>query len=149
MKDIKGYEGLYSIDENGNVWGYKRKKYLKQQKDSSGYYQVVLCKNGTEKRCLIHRLVAETFLQKEKGKNFVNHKDENKTNNNAANLEWCTHKYNCNYGERNKKISESNNGKPKSELHKIHISEGRKGIVFTAEHKRHISEAKRKCINYD
>ena len=147
MKDIKGYEGLYAIDENGNVFGYKRKKFLKPLTDSSGYYQVVLCKNGLQKRYLVHRLVAETFLTTTESKAFVNHKDENKTNNSVENLEWCTHKYNCNYGARNKQISESSKGKSKSELHKIHISEGRKGIIFSDEHKKHISEAMRKCAN--
>ena len=28
MKDIKGYEGLYAVTEDGKVWSYKSKKFL-------------------------------------------------------------------------------------------------------------------------
>lgn len=146
MKDIKGYEGLYSIDENGVVLGHKRGRILKQQRDSSGYLQVVLCKDGVEKRFLVHRLVAETFIPNPESLRYVNHRDENKMNNAVSNLEWCTFAYNVNYGTRNNRISESNKGKPKSELHKRRISEGRKGIVFSEEHRNKISEAKSKPV---
>ena len=54
----------------------------------------------------IHRLVAETFIPNPNNYYCVNHKDENPLNNNVKNLEWCSINYNCNYGNRNKKISE-------------------------------------------
>ena len=47
---------------------------------------------------LVHRLVAEAFIPRVPGKAFVNHKDENRANNKADNLEWCTVKENINYG---------------------------------------------------
>ena len=52
MKDIKGYEGLYAIDESGNVWGYKRKHFLTPRKDKDGYLKVGLSKDNkkNEKR---------------------------------------------------------------------------------------------------
>lgn len=52
----------------------------------------------------VHRLVAETFLKKTDGKDYVNHKDEIKTNNVMDNLEWCTHRYNDNYGTRTERL---------------------------------------------
>ena len=56
--------------------------------------------------CHIHKLVAETFLNNPNGYKYINHKDENTLNNNVENLEWCSAKYNANYGNRNKKIAD-------------------------------------------
>ena len=64
----------------------------------SRYYCVTLQKNGKYKNELVHRLIAKTFLENPNNLPQVNHKDENKLNNNLENLEWCTRKYNMNYG---------------------------------------------------
>ena len=78
----------------------------------NGYYYVCLSKNGIVKNYFVHRLVAEVFLPNPDNLPCVNHKDEDKSNNNVDNLEWCTHEYNINYGTRNKRIGKSNtNGK--------------------------------------
>lgn len=144
VKDVVGYEGLYTIDENGKIYGIKRKKFLRTRIDGTGYATVRLCKNGTDTTHMVHRLIAEAFIPNPNHLPFINHKDEVKTNNNIDNLEWCDHKYNCNYGTRNERISKSNTGKPKTEAHRRHISEGRTGIIFSTEHRKHISEAKRR-----
>ena len=96
-KKIGGYED-YSIDEYGNVYSYKSRRYISQQKHKDGYFYVGLCKDGIRKVFAVHRLVALHFI--ENGNDFpqVNHKDENKENNEASNLEWCSEKYNSNYG---------------------------------------------------
>lgn len=86
---INGFEN-YSINRKGEVFSHITNKFLKPRKDSCGYLFVGL--NGKCK--LIHRLVAETFLVKIDGLNYVNHIDENKENNNIKNLEWCTNSYN-------------------------------------------------------
>lgn len=111
-KDIKGYEGYYQISsygnvksldricKNGNGFFLKKGCYLKQIKDRNGYLCVVLQKHGSRKFKLIHRLVAEEFIKKDEGKNEINHKDENKSNNHFSNLEWCSRSYNMNYGSR-------------------------------------------------
>lgn len=61
---------------------------------------------------LIHRLVAQAFLPNPNGCRIINHKDENRSNNSVNNLEWCSHKYNLNYGNRNSKLSNSLTNNP-------------------------------------
>ena len=105
-KDIRGYEGYYQVSNLGRVKNIKFNRSLKQSYDSYGYLIVVLSKDGCHRTRTVHRLVAETFIPNENKHKQVNHKDENKQNNNVENLEWCDNKYNCNYGSRNKKISQ-------------------------------------------
>ena len=102
-KDIKGYEGIYQVSNFGKV--KSKRKILIPAKGE--YLKVSLSKNGTQKTCYIHRLVAETFLDNKSNLPFVNHKDENRYNNNVNNLEWCTNKYNINYGNAQKKKAKS------------------------------------------
>ena len=104
MKDIKGYEGLYAVTPEGEVYSYKRKRFLVPYTVGNGYLYVCLCKNGERKTCYVHRLVAEAYLPNPDNLPQVNHKDENKTNNCLQNLEWCDAKYNNNYGTRIEKI---------------------------------------------
>jgi len=88
--DIDGYEGLYSIDNQGKVYSWKSQKYLKPIKQNTGYHTVSLHKDKKIKIHFIHRLVAQTFLENPLHKKQVNHKDLNKTNNSVFNLEWVT-----------------------------------------------------------
>lgn len=93
-KDIKGYEGLYQVSSLGRV--KSKRKILKAI--NGEYLKVGLSKNGIQKTLYVHRLVAETFLGENKLQ--VNHKDEDKHNNNIENLEFVTHKENMNYGTK-------------------------------------------------
>lgn len=104
-KPVKGYEGIYLISNEGEVYSYYTNKKLKPLLNTNGYLLVCLYKKGVAKKFLIHRLVAEAFIPKQTGKEYVNHKDENKKNNNVQNLEWCTMEYNTNYGTRNERSS--------------------------------------------
>lgn len=109
-RDIPEYEGIYQVSNKGNVRSLDRVSEHKASgkitltgkdvaKSFNGkYYFVNLSKNGTVKRIMIHRLVALVFIPNPGGLPCVNHKDENKLNNRAENLEWCTSKYNSNYG---------------------------------------------------
>ena len=97
MKDIKGYEGLYAITEEGQVWSYRSNKYLKQQQ-ARNYLSIELHKDNNRKHYFIHRLVAETYIPNPHNLPEVNHIDENKYNNCVDNLEWVSHKNNMNHG---------------------------------------------------
>ena len=105
---IKGYEGLYEVSDQGRVRSLKfgKERILKPIRNTQGYIQVHLCKNGEIKKCLVHRLVAKTFIPNPNNLQEVNHKDEDKANNFVKNLEWCDRKYNNNYGTRTKRQSE-------------------------------------------
>lgn len=110
-KDVSGYEGIYQISNFGKLRSFINGKvrYITPTKTPCGYLQFKLYKDHIKKYFYAHRLVMNEFSPIENSKNFqVNHKDENKSNNNIENLEWVTHKENCNYGNRNKKISQFN-----------------------------------------
>lgn len=121
-KDISGYEGIYQVSNFGNIKSLERyfptknpkkpiahinEKILKLRTDKKGYLNVGLTKNGKFRTIQVHRIVAEAFIPNPENMPQVNHKDENKSNNNVNNLEWCSRKYNCNYGTRNLKIGKS------------------------------------------
>lgn len=102
-KDIKGYKGLYQVSNLGRIKSFHKYnksncRIISQAKGTLGYLTVCLHLRGKRRTANVHRLVAEAFLEKENGKDFVNHKDENKLNNKVSNLEWCTFEYNVNYG---------------------------------------------------
>lgn len=119
-KDIDGYEKSYQVSNLGNVRSVERigennRKYpmqmLKKRLNWKGYPKVCLNKHGHKKIFSVHRLVAKAFIPNPDNLPQVNHKDENKENNNVNNLEWCTAGYNNNYGLRNKKVAKKL-GKP-------------------------------------
>ena len=83
-----------------------KEKILKPQ-NTNGYLFVRLSKNNKIKRYLVHRLVAQAFIPNPNNYLEVNHIDENSLNNNVNNLEWCSHKYNINYGTGNERRSKS------------------------------------------
>ena len=110
--DIQGYEGYYKINSSGDVYSVKNNKLLRSGRNNQGYKLIALCKDGKEKSFKVHRLVALAFIPNPNNYPFINHKDEDKTNNNAENLEWCTHRYNINYGTAILRRSESIRNSP-------------------------------------
>lgn len=106
MKDIKTFENLYQISENGIVKALERKvnmpnggikiikeHYPKLSKTKKGYLKVMLTDlNGIRKGFFVHRLVLATYFKESKLQ--VNHKDGNKENNNLSNLEYVTNRQN-------------------------------------------------------
>ena len=129
IKPIKYFPHYYISDE-GKVYSTKwgKTKELKAYDNGEGYLQVGLRKDGKRYDKKVHRLVLETFQPiPEMDKYQVNHRDENPTNNKLENLEWCTAKYNNNYGNHCKKISEAKKGKKLSSSHIEAISKSHKG----------------------
>ena len=111
FKPIPGYNNSYYINEDGRVLsiginknGRRVSKYLIPQNGPCGYIIVGLMKDNKTHYERLHRLVALTFISNPNNYKQVNHKDEDKTNNNVNNLEWCTSEYNNNYGTRNNRI---------------------------------------------
>ena len=106
MKDIKTYEGLYQVSETGIIKALERKvkmpnggikiikeHYPKLSETPKGYLKVMLTDiNGIRKGRFVHRLVAECYIYESKLQ--INHKDKNKQNNNASNLEYVTNRQN-------------------------------------------------------
>ena len=128
FKDILYYNGRYQISNYGRVKSMfynnkqvslKKEKILKNTIRKGTYYCVSLYKNNKLESKNVHRIVAETFLANKNNYKYVNHIDENKLNNRIDNLEFCTAKYNCNFGNRNKKISLNSLSKPKTRFEKI------------------------------
>lgn len=152
-KNIKGYETLYQISDQGNVRALPRKqrmvsstgteyfitrpkelRLLKTQSDSKGYLHVSLSKDDRSKDLLVHRIVAEAFIDNPENKPEVNHKNGVKYDNAVTNLEWNTHSENIQHSihvlgndlgpkvprsaEHCRKLSEIRLGKP---LPKHHI----------------------------
>ena len=108
-RDIEGYGGRYQVSNKGNVRSLQRGWYLDlKPRNQRGYLFVVLYDGEMHKRRPIHRIVAETFIPNPNDYPIINHKDENPANNCVENLEWCTYKYNSNYGTRNEKVAKNN-----------------------------------------
>ena len=131
-KDIEGYEGLYQVSNLGEVrsLNYRKKNITRKMKihtKITNYQDIQLSKNGKTQVYLIHRLVAEAFIPNPNNFPQINHRDENPKNNIWTNLEWCTAKYNCNYGN-----------------HKINISKSKKGKAFTKDQKLKVRKAKKR-----
>ena len=123
------YEGLYKVSNWGRILSLNynhtgKPGLMNPGTDKDGYSVVQLWKNGEYKTCLVHRLVAQTFLPNPENLPQVNHKDEDKTNNfvflnedgsvdkEKSNLEWKTPKGNCNHGTRNERMRKAlTNGK--------------------------------------
>lgn len=97
-KPVVGYENTHLVSNLGRVYSKLSEKILSPYISNKGYCMVMLNHGGKDRHGkTVHRLVAEAFLDNPNNYNIVNHKDENKLNNVAENLEWCTSFYNNKY----------------------------------------------------
>lgn len=108
-KPVRNYECLYEVSNMGRVKSLNYRKtgkegIMKATKDSHGYLQVHLSKDGKVKNCYVHRLVATVFCENPEGYTEVNHINEIKSDNRAENLEYCSRSYNNTYNGRAKKV---------------------------------------------
>lgn len=114
-RDVRGYEGLYQVSNQGRVRSLDRVltykngakhnykgKVLKPVLNNMGYETVSF---GRKRHQFIHRLVAGAFIPNPNNLPFINHKDENPRNNFPDNLEWCTQAYNLWYGSNSERNS--------------------------------------------
>lgn len=97
MKDIPGYEGRYAVTLCGRVYSYpnrahKNGTFLSSTVGTHGYSVVCLTVDKQPKPQLVHRLVASAWLMKKsEEQTCVNHKNSNRQDNRATNLEYCTY----------------------------------------------------------
>ena len=146
ISDGEPYEG-YKVSNLGRMMSLNyrntgKAKLMNPEEIKNGYLRVKLCKDGKRKRCLVHRLVAQTFLPNPEGKPCINHKIEGKKgkkinmvffNEDATidkertTIEWTTYEENNNYATRNERAGKA-------------ISKARKGKHLSEETKRKISE---------
>jgi hypothetical protein len=158
-KPIKGYEGFYLISNKGNVLALEKtvtcerygknytqtypQKTLKLTTSNYGYAVVSLFNRVSPKakQHLVHRLVAQAFVSNDQeSKNQVNHKDGNKLNNHAENLEWVTTQENTAHswaiGLNDKKIGVNN---PRAKLSIEQVSSIRLEYALQKTSIRHLS----------
>ena len=98
MKDIPGYEGLYAVTDDGQVYSHRRGKFLSLRTSKKGYLDVLLSKGGNQKRFSVHRLVCEAFVPNPDNLPEVNHLSEDKADNRKENLCWVSHAENMQWG---------------------------------------------------
>lgn len=150
FRDIQGYEGLYQVSNLGRVKslprvvkcnsGYQltKERILKVSKSKHNYLRVVLSNNKVTKTFCVHRLVAIAFIPNPNNYPIINHKDENCSNNCVENLEWCTTKYNLNYGTRSLRASKTNTNNPLRSIPIVAYKDGVEVMRFPS-----INEARR------
>ena len=128
-KPVVGYEGLYEVSSLGRIRSLSRSiqgnkgEYVIPSRILKGHYcygyrYVELRKGGKPKLYRVHRLVAEAFLPNPNKYPIINHKNEIKDDNRVDNLEWCTYKYNSNYGNIKSKLKQSSHCRPIIQLTK-------------------------------
>ena len=104
---IPGTDNKYEITTEGQIISYLRYpngKVLKPHVSENGYLTTTIKQAGKFKSYYIHRLVAQIFIPNPDNLPYVNHKSEDRTDNRAENLEWCTAEYNCNYGNHRENL---------------------------------------------
>ena len=110
VKEVSGYEGLYLIDSLGNVVSCPRQqgsRFVNQYKilgtkiNRLGYKEVALSKDGKTRTVLLHRLLAQHFIDNPDNLPCVNHRNGVKTDNRLENLEWCTRSQNTRHAYEN------------------------------------------------
>lgn len=115
-----GFENTYEVSNLGRVRSkdrlievnghktFRRGKVLRPCiNKNNGYYYVVLSYPGVQKEFTVHSIVADAWVPRKKGLNFINHRNENKLDNRACNLEWCTASYNIRYNGLSKRQAET------------------------------------------
>lgn len=144
-KDVVGFERLYEVSNLGNVRSVTRtitrsdgRVYVKQGKQLKSFvtnrgYEYVMLNDAQHKQHLktVHRLVAQAFVANPSNLPVVNHKDENKLNNAATNLEWCTQSYNMTYNQVNRRVSSKLKGRQAHNA--VRVIDESTGVIYTSK----------------
>lgn len=117
-RPIKGFEDTYLVSDSGKIKRVGKRKYLRESHNSRGYCKVSLSLKGRVTTMLVHRIVAIAFHENPKNKETVNHKDTDKENNRAVNLEWMTNLDNTQHAVDNGCYDDWRNKKKKPKTRK-------------------------------
>lgn len=90
IKDVKGYEEFYAVTSLGRIWSHRRNKFIKTWHDAQGYLRVTFSVKNKQTSYKLHRLVGDAFIENPDNKPQINHKNGNKSDCRASNLEWVT-----------------------------------------------------------
>lgn len=140
--DSEVFEGLYKVSNLGKILSLNYRNTGKPElmnpgETKDGYLRVFLSKNGEDKMCLVHRLVAQTFLPNPENKPCINHKIEGKKgkkinmvffnkdgtiDKEKSTIEWATYKENNNYGTHNEKVSDAQINNPNKSKKVLQLS---------------------------
>lgn len=101
MKRFRDTE--YLVSEDGRVWSEKTQKFLSPSKERGGYLKVTISNKGKSFPFRLHRIVAEVFIENPNNYSQVNHIDNDVTDNNVNNLEWCSPLMNSQHTSRQKR----------------------------------------------
>ena len=140
---VKDFEEFYEVSNEGVVRSKDRicdkgrtskGRTIKQWENRRGYKMVTLSKHGKQKHFPVHRLVAIAYLENPENLPCINHKDENRTNNNSDNLEWCNYQYNNTYRERQLvraiPVAQIKNGETIATYKSVRYAGGQTGICY-------------------
>lgn len=153
MKEIwKTIYDNYEISNTGRLKSNFTNKLLRFEVSKKGYFITKIIVDGKRKRIGVHRLVALAFIPNPNNYPQINHKDENPQNNNVENLEWCTAKYNMNYGSLPAKISKMKKGTKNPFFGKKHTEETKakmrkKHYISKEAHQKMSNDASKRLSN--
>lgn len=138
---IAGFEGLYEVDQDGNVYSIRQgqgRRICKIQPYSVGNYLKVnlYSEDGKQHKKFVHRIVAETFIPNPQGFKEVNHIDCNGKNNSVENLEWCDRRKNLEHAYAHGKKRQGE----KHGMHKLTLEQARE-IKFSNAPQKELAEA--------
>lgn len=126
-RKVSGFDGIYEVSNTGEVRSCFSGQWrtMKPHRTKGGYEDICLGVGANKKWLMVHRLVAMAFIPNPEGKTYVNHKDFNRLNNRAENLEWVTatenHRHSDRAGRYPRDTAHKNTKLPQSEVEKLMI----------------------------
>lgn len=123
----------YKVSNMGRIKSFKfgKERLLKGTKTRKGYILIDLREGGEAHTYSLHRIVASMFIPNPDNLPMVNHIDEDKLNNTATNLEWCTVEYNNNYGTRLSRAMEKITNNPKTSIPIVQLDPNTRELIAT------------------